>query len=259
MKAIILGARGLAGSAFMRVWPKLGIECVPLTRENYTEHRGSHADIFVNANGNSSKFLARKDPDGEHARSVAPVEDSLQHFNVDRYVLLSSSDVYPNTADPAENAESAAIDPGALSHYGRYKFKAEQVLATANVPSLTLRLGGLIGPGLRKNPIYDLLYGDTLFVHPDSQFGYLHTDDLARATLELLQGAPDATLLNLAGRGLVRIADVMKRLQKEEMPIASDAPRIHFEINTKAAETHVELPTSEASLTRYLDEIGAAS
>lgn len=252
MKALILGAHGLAGSAFMRVWSARGIECVAVTRENYDTLRGSSADIFVNANGNSSKFRARQDPDGEYGRSVRPVLNSLQDFSIGRYVLLSSADVYNNTEDPAANAESAAIDRDALSPYGAHKHLAEAALTENGRQALVLRLGGLIGPGLKKNPIYDIQHGDQLFVHPDSRFGYLHTDDLAEIALQLLSRPAAERIINVAGAGLVRIADVMAQLGRADMPVDASAIPVRYEINTQTLAQYVTVPESRRALERYL-------
>lgn len=252
MKALILGAQGLAGSAFMRVWPGMGIECIPVTRANYDAMRGASADLFVNANGNSSKRLANEDPVGELERSVAPVLRSHEDFSFGRYVLLSSADVYEDTTSVETTREDTPIDPGRLSPYGRAKWLAEAAARRRDRPLLVLRLGGLIGPGLRKNPVYDLLHGDRIFVDPESRFGYLHTDDLAALALQLVTEHPAAELVNVAGRGLVRIRDLMERLSRTDVAVAENAARVTYAITTERLSELANVPESEDAVSRYL-------
>ena len=47
MKALIIGAKGLAGSAFMRVLPTLGYECIPVDLDNYDDAVGSQVDVLA--------------------------------------------------------------------------------------------------------------------------------------------------------------------------------------------------------------------
>jgi nucleoside-diphosphate-sugar epimerase len=208
MTALIIGANGLAGSAFTRILPGIGFQCRGVTRDTYHEARGARADVLILAHGNSAKYLAVQDAAGEVARSVAPIMAACTDFRYDLCLLLSSADVYPDTSDPARNAETAAIDPSRLSVYGLCKHLAEEVVRNRCARHMILRLGGLLGPGLRKNPLYDLLAGQPLRVHPDSQFGYIHTEEVARIAAGLLTGGRAPPVINVCGEGLVAVRDL---------------------------------------------------
>ena len=52
-----------------------------INRENYNRYLGSRADILINANGNSKKYLAQEDPILEFEKSVLSVKKSLEDFD----------------------------------------------------------------------------------------------------------------------------------------------------------------------------------
>ena len=230
MKAIVVGAGGMAGSAFIRELPRLDCECIAVTRENYDRMAGSEADILINANGNSAKYLARRDPAGEIERSVTSVMRTCCDFHYDKYVLLSSADVYTRCDDPTANTEETVIRPEAISIYALCKFMAECTARNQCADLLVLRCGGLIGPGLRKNPVYDLLTGAGLFVHPDSRFGFLSTRELAHIVDALIRCDAEG-VVNACGHGLVSIREAMEITNRRDAQAPADARPIRYEIN----------------------------
>src|SRR5262249_37848750 len=172
----IIGGRGLVGSAFVRLFESTGQPHAVIQRDNYNDFAGQRCDVLINANGNSSKPLARNNPLADFEASVRSVRASLIDFQFDRYVLLSSCDVYPDCSSPAVTGEDQPIDVARQSPYGFHKYLAEQCVAHAAPGSLILRCGGFVGPGLRKNAIYDILHGGTLYLDPASELQFLHTD-----------------------------------------------------------------------------------
>lgn len=254
MRVLVLGAAGLAGRAFLRVLPPLGYECIPVTRQNYQQTVGARADVLINANGNSAKYLAERDPVGEIDRTIASVMRSTVDFAVDTYVLLSSADVYPCPDDPRRNSEAAPIDVAQLSVYGLTKHLAECVVRNRQARWVILRLGGLLGPGLRKNPVFDLLTGQSpLRVHPDSAFGYIHTEEVARLTAHLLQAGRTGELLNVAGRGVVSVRELFGWVGRVPTPADEAQPRLHYEINNAKLAALWNIPASAATARDFIE------
>jgi nucleoside-diphosphate-sugar epimerase len=122
----ILGGRGLLGSALTRHCGQVGRTVTVIGRENYADLKGRSCQIFVNANGNSSKLLATKDPLGEFDASVRSVRASVLDFRFEQYVHLSSCDVYSDCTSPASTNEEQIPDPASQSTYGFHKYTAEQ-------------------------------------------------------------------------------------------------------------------------------------
>lgn len=252
MKCLIIGANGLAGSAFMRTWPALGWECVGVTRQNYAELKGTEADILINASGNSAKYLAAKDPLGEIDRSVASVMRTCIDFKADRYVLLSSADVYSCQSDPDQNGEDASIDIAKLSVYGLCKAMAESVVQNRSEKWLILRLGGLLGPGLKKNPLFDLLTGGKLLIHPNSEFGFIHTDEVARICHFLLNQTPSSDIFNVCGRGLVSVYQMMDWTGRQKEPFSGESAPIRYSINHDKLSVLWQIPETQTTVLDFI-------
>src|SRR5215468_12139449 len=111
----LIGGRGLVGSAFARVLEASGQPFAILDRETYPQFIGRSCSLLINANGNSSKRLASVEPLRDFDASVRTVRQSLIDFHFERYIHLSSCDVYPDCSSSAATAEDLLIDPAAQS------------------------------------------------------------------------------------------------------------------------------------------------
>ncbi len=246
----ILGGNGFVGSAFARACEATGREYAVLTRANYEAHCGRACALFVNANGNSRKYLPNEQPLLDFDLSVRSVRASLVDFRYDTYVYLSSCDVYPDCSSPAATAEDSAIDVARVSRYGFHKLLAEQCVRHAAERHLIFRMGGFVGPGLKKNAIYDILRGGPLWLDPDSELQYLHTDRLARAVLRLAGEVVNETF-NIGGKGTVRLRDVMETAGRP-VPVNPGAPRVRYEVNLAKVSRYVDLPETGAAVREFV-------
>ncbi len=180
LRVCLLGSTGFVGSAFANIFQREGIDFHGIHSRNYEQYIGTEYDILINTNGSSTKYLADKNPRLDFTLNVRSVVDSLHDFKFRLYVYLSSIDVYNNVSDPSQNHEEVPIDSVKLSNYGFHKYLAELAVRKYAVDWLIFRLGGMVGKGLKKNPIFDLIHGQPLRVHPDSAYQYINTDDVAR-------------------------------------------------------------------------------
>lgn len=217
-RCIIIGGNGFVGQGIVAEAQSLGFEVCVASRDTYDSLKHAECDILINANGNSRKYLASQDASLDFDLSVRSVQRSLTDFEAHRYVFLSSIDVYPDVSDPSKNRETCQIHPQKLSPYGFHKFMAEQLVRYHRPDALILRMGGFVGPGLWKNPIYDLLTGGALHVHPDSAFQYLHTRDLGRIIFALLEKQHGGDVINVAGDGLVTLREVAAWIPNGSIP-----------------------------------------
>lgn len=250
---LVLGAAGFVGSAIVAEAKARGLRVLEITRQNYVA--GLRARWFVNADGNSKKYLARENPPLDFDLSVRSVMRSLHDFHFERYCFLSSIDVYDNVRDPSANAESTVIRRERLSPYGLHKLIAEDLVRAYAPNRLILRMGGFVGPGLKKNSVYDLLKGHPLRVHPDSRYQYLHTRDLARIALDLLADERADELWNVAGDGLVCVRDIAAWIPGARLPEtpAGCAPE-HYEINIDKLKRRFNVPRTAETVRRFVEE-----
>ena len=115
-----------------------------------------------------------------------------------------------------------------------------------------LRLGGHVGPGLWKNPVYDVLRSGRLWLHPDSELQFLHTDDVARIALDLVDDGVQGEVVNVCGKGTVRLQDVMD-WASTEVTVEPDAPRVRYEVATEKLSGRLTIPDSRETVRRFIE------
>lgn len=253
---LVIGGKGFVGSAIVAEARQRGYRTVVVDKDEYASAIGASCDLLINANGNSRKYLAAKDPGQEFDLSVRSVLHSLHDFKTNHYVHLSTIDVYPNHQDPAANTEDTPIDEKAISPYGFHKHLAENIVRYYAPRWTIVRMGGFVGPKLWKNSIHDLLTGANLKVHPDSVYQYLHTADLARLLFDLLATASSQEVWNISGAGVVSLRDVASWIPGTKLPAeVSQLPQEHYEINTRKIEARVTLPRSVDTVRKFVQDV----
>lgn len=249
---IVLGSAGFIGSAIVAEARARGLAVHELDRDTYRP--GLAARWLINANGNSKKFLAREQPALEFDLSVRSVMHSLHDFCVERYCFLSTIDVYDNVRDPAANAEDAPIRRERLSAYGLHKLIAEDLVRHYAPQWLILRMGGFVGPGLRKNSIYDLLKGAPLRVHPDSRYQYQHTRALAATALDLLEAESRCEIWNVAGDGTISLREIAAWIPGARLPAAAGEPE-HYEVNLDKLKAIRTVASTRDTVRRFVQDV----
>ncbi|MCC6449832.1 MAG: NAD-dependent epimerase/dehydratase family protein [Candidatus Aureabacteria bacterium] len=247
---LILGARGFVGSAFCAACAEAGLEFRGVDLDDYDGARGARCDVLINADGNSKKYLAEEDPARDFRLSVLSVMDSISDFDFRRYLHISSVAVYPDPSDPRHTAEDAVLDPAAQSRYGFHKRLAEELVVKYCPDWLILRLGGMVGEGLRKGPVHDILTGAPLWVGTGSRFQFIHTRDVARIALRMLVEGCTQEIFNVWGRGTVTLAEVRGRAG---LAGENDLPAEVWDVNTDKAHRRFGLPSTEDTVRAFID------
>jgi len=247
----ILGGKGFVGSAFVRYCEQNNLEHVIIGRDNYAEFVGRHCDIFINANGNSKKFLAREQPLAEFDASVRSVRASLVDFAMDYYVHLSSCDVYPDCSSLVTTREDVALDVARQSPYGFHKYLAEQCVHHSAPRWLIVRMGGFVGPGLKKNPIFDILSGGVLWLDPDSELQFLRTDDNARLVFELIHRGVAGEIINVCGQGVISLREVMSAAGKT-VQVKPGSPRMRYDVSIEKLSRRMPVPPTRENVLAFV-------
>lgn len=143
---------------------------------------GRSFELVVSAGCRAAKWIANKEPAADHA-SVARLMGTLERVRAERFVLISTIDVYPQPIEVDETLAPALVD---LEPYGKHRLELEQFVRARFQNALIVRLPGLFGVGLKKNAIYDLLHQNRLdLVHQDGQFQFY---DLERIEADVERG-----------------------------------------------------------------------
>ncbi len=253
---LVIGAKGFIGSAVAAEAAARGYAVTAVDLDNYQESKGAEAGLLINAAGNSRKFIDDQDPVKGYELSVTSVMNVLHDFRFKFYVQLSSGAVYPDEGNPHKNSEETVLQPSEMTRYGFHKWLAEQLVQHYAPKHLIVRMGGFVGPGLKKNAMFDLLTGGPLFVHPDSEFQYMDTRDLAKAVFELCEGAAGKeTLFNLSACGTVSVRQAAAWAGRELPEESSARPKVRAELNVDKAARLITLPKTGDAVKRFIQEV----
>lgn len=112
----------------------------------------SFEQIFC-AGAPAQKWIANKDPEGDK-ETIHSLIDNLRTVKCKKFILISTVDVFK---EPVGVDESTPVQEGGLHPYGLHRRILEKFVEEHFEQHLIVRLPGLVGPGLRKNVVYDLL------------------------------------------------------------------------------------------------------
>jgi nucleoside-diphosphate-sugar epimerase len=210
---------------------------------------GRSFELVVSAGCRAAKWIANKEPAADHA-SVARLMDALDRVRAERFVLISTIDVY---SQPIEVDEAFAPAMADVEPYGKHRLELEQFVRARFPKALIVRLPGLFGVGLRKNAIYDLLHGNRLdLVHQDGRFQFY---DLERIGADVERGLDvGLEVVNLATEP-VAIREVARAGFGHEFDNALPPPAPRYDVRTRHARVWGRNGHYLASAAEVLDGI----
>jgi nucleoside-diphosphate-sugar epimerase len=254
----ILGGAGFVGSAYARLLGELDVPFTVVTRANYESLRGGACSVLINANGNSKKFLATRDPLWDFDASVRSVAASLQDFKAARYVFLSSGDVYHDPSSAVTTREDQPVDLSRVSRYGLHKYLAEQLVRAGHPDWLVVRMGGFVGPGLKKNAIFDMLCGDPVWLSPASALQFISTDAAARLVWGLVRADVRREVVNLGAEGLLHLG-AFHRAIGSASEFKAGTPTVRYELSLERLRrlSGAPLPRTEACAREFAAAVQA--
>lgn len=253
---IVLGGTGLIGASLVAWLREQGRGVLPVSSKNYAEHVGARTKVLINCNGNAVRFLARKDPEWDFDASVVSVHRSLQDFEADLYLYVSTVDVYNRVDDPATNHEGVGICHAELDVYAFHKWTAERLVERFARRSAILRVGTVVGPGLKKNPIYDLLQGHPLHMSLDSELTVIDTGTIARSVEAIVRAEPQREIFNVATSGSVKLRTFQEQTGRP-WSYAPGAEQIvyRYHINNEKLACLLPLPTGWEALAAFREAV----
>jgi dTDP-4-dehydrorhamnose reductase len=125
---------------------------------NIGEIAGQSFETVVCAGAPAQKWIANREPEADR-KKIEGLIANLKLMTCKTFVLISTVDVFKS---PLGVAEDTPIDESGLHAYGLHRRLLEKFIESHFTHSLIVRLPGLVGPGLRKNVIFDFLNNNNL-------------------------------------------------------------------------------------------------
>lgn len=145
----LIGYSGFVGSTLLR---QAAFDA-QYRSTNIAEIAGRRFGTVVCAGAPAQKWIANREPE-EDRRKIEGLIAHLRTVECRRFVLISTVDVF---AKPIGVDEGTTVVKEGLHAYGLHRRLLEEFVEDRFAQHLVVRLPGLVGPGLRKNVIFDFL------------------------------------------------------------------------------------------------------
>lgn len=242
---LLIGGRGFVGQGIAAAVARHGWALTIIGRDDYQSQVGGEFDLVINANGNARRFQANRQPVSDFDPNVTSVYRSLFDFRTPRYVLISTVDVYSQADDLERTREEVPIEPLTLCPYAFHKWLAETLVRRYASQWLILRLAQMVGAGLKKGPVFDMLYRQPLWADPESRLHFMSTEAVGEVLIRLVEQVQTSNVFNVCGRGSVPLGRILELLPPHLQHTTYAArDRQMYAINTQKTERVLPLPDS---------------
>ena len=251
----LIGGKGLVGSGFSRYLKKKKIKYKIITRKNKKNFFGKRCDVLIDCNGNGSKRKANKNPFFDFSASVRSVVENLNKIKCNKYVYISTIYTYKNLRNRISTVESKQSYKDKISPYGLNKRIAELYVKKLSHSYLIFRLPFIVGPGLKRNSVYDLTHFKKTYYTFNSQINWIHTDTIAKIVCNLLNKNISNQTFNLASKNSISIKKIMDlcKLKKRDI-IKTRRTYEKTQINCNKIKKYISLPNSVDEAKKYISE-----
>ena len=211
----LLGKNGFIGSNVLEI----------LGRQFFVVAEPKSCDVLVNCAGFSRMYEGNAFP-----MRMQAVEDTIwtriREVEFRDLIHLSTTyiDVYPNDI------------------YSKIKIKMERRILSQYPDTCILRLGGVIGKGLRKNVVYDLLHDKPLFVDQNSVYNYISVADIGQIIIKLLMNFKSG-IFNVGAQNSISAVQIASLLGKSPV-YGSKKEFVNMDVS-KLQAIHVTKTTEE--------------
>lgn len=248
----IIGSQGSLGHDLVNYFSENN-KVFGINKENYNNFINKKFDILINANGNSRRFWANQNIIKDFEASTLSVYKSLFDFKFDRYVYISSSDVYSNHANKLATKENQIIDTPKLCPYGFHKYLGEQLIKKYSKKYLILRCSMILGSQLKKGPIYDIQNNKPLFINKNSKIQMIDSQTIGLIIEKLVNRKIKNEIFNTGGNGIVNFKDIQTFFINKKIIFNKLSEKQIYEMNVNKLKRIFNLKSSSEYLTKYIE------
>jgi hypothetical protein len=141
--------------------------------KNIDEIRNGEFDLLVCSGVTAVKWWANQNPVEDRQR-IDSLLNHLRTVRAETVLVMSTVDVYPRISDADESFDCHSLP----NHpYGAHRLYFEDELRSHFGDVRALRIGGVFGPGLKKNVVFDLIHDNALEnINPNNAFQYYNIE-----------------------------------------------------------------------------------
>lgn len=150
----LIGFSGFVGSTLLKQAAFEGL----YRSTNIGEIEGKSFGTVVCAGAPAQKWISNRKPEADR-ENIEGLIAHLKSVHCKTFILISTVDVFKSAI---EVDEDTPVDETGLHAYGLHRRLLEKFVESHFPNHLIVRLPGLVGPGLRKNVIFDFLNNNNL-------------------------------------------------------------------------------------------------
>src|SRR5688500_10673002 len=154
MNNCLIGFSGFVGSTLLK---QTSFDSL-YRSTNIHDIDGQSFDTGVCGGAPAQKWTANREPEADR-QTIDNLITYLQTIQRKTFVRISTIDGFKT---PIEVDEGTPVDESGLHAYGVHRCMLEKFVESHFASHLIMRLPGLVGPGLRKNVIFDFLNNNNL-------------------------------------------------------------------------------------------------
>lgn len=144
---------------------------------NAEESFGHEFDRVYFSAARAEKWKINQNPNQDQSH-INDLKKILSGIQAKQFILISTVDVYK---EPVAAYETTPLELEGLHAYGAHRAELERYVQDRFEKSLTVRLPGLFGPGLKKNVIFDLLHNNNISsIDPKGYIQYYEVSQLCK-------------------------------------------------------------------------------
>lgn len=150
----LIGFSGFVGSTLLKQAPFESL----YRSTNIRDIEDQSFDTIVCAGAPAQKWIANREPETDRQK-IDGLITHLKTIQCKIFILISTVDVYKS---PIGVDEDTPVEESELHAYGLHRRLLEKFVENRFHNHVIVRLPGLVGPGLRKNVIFDFLNDNNL-------------------------------------------------------------------------------------------------
>ena len=242
MRIYLKGGKGFLGKEIYLKLKKFH-NVILIDKKNYKKYFNKKCDLFINCSTNSKKYLSSIENEFDCKNTVYNILHSINNYNFDKYLLISSCEVYNHTNNVKKNHEDIDIDFKKLSSFGLHKYIGEVILKNCKKDWVILRCNGLIGENMKKGPLYDLINNKKIWINENSRLQLVSTSHVVNIIDFLIKSKVKNEIYNVSAKENISMNN-LKKLVGSKSKFSKKYATVRYNININKISKIYKLPTS---------------